>query len=324
MSVKHNETQLLDFQPTSGDFRDEVLDGLSQTPRTLPCKYFYDERGSRLFEQICELNEYYLTRTELAIMRRHTSEMATQIGPGVMLVEYGSGSSTKTPLLLDHLQDPVAYVPVDISGDHLQQTAVSLARRYPQIEILPVCADFTSDFELPLSRKKPTHTAVYFPGSTIGNLEPDAAEQMLRRIVDKCGCGGGLLIGIDLQKDLATIDAAYNDSQGVTAEFNLNLLHRINHELDGDIDIGCFAHRASYNPSLNRVEMYLVSLCDQTIEIGDSSFDFAVGETICTEHSHKYTIDGFARLAAAAGLELHSQWTDDLHHFAVLHFAVVN
>src|SRR5580692_5988855 len=191
-------------------FRD-AIDGLRTRPKSLPCKYFYDQRGSKLFDRICQLDEYYLTRSELAIMDRFAAEMGAQIGPGAMLVEYGSGSSVKTRYLLDALPDPVAYVPVDISGDHLQQTAQELARDYPRIEVLPVCADFTQDFALPRSRRAATHAAVYFPGSTIGNFLPGRAAELLRRITKMCGPGGGLLIGIDLKKDVATIEAAYND-----------------------------------------------------------------------------------------------------------------
>jgi len=316
-------TNLLDFEPAAQTFYDDVVAGLSRPERSLPCKYFYDERGSKLFEQICQLDEYYLTRTELSIMRRHAGQMAEQIGRGVMLVEYGSGSSIKTRILLDHLADPVAYVPVDISRDHLQQSADDLHRHYPDLEVLPVCADFTEDFELPVSRREPTHDAVYFPGSTIGNFQPQAAQAMLRRIVRLCGCGGGLLIGIDLQKDARTLEAAYDDSQGVTAQFNLNLLRRINRELDGDIRVQDFRHLARYNEALGRIEIYLVSRCDQTIRIGDHAFDLAEGETIHTENSHKYTIDGFADLAAAAGLTLRRHWTDPQDRFAVLHLAIL-
>lgn len=318
------EAKLLDFAPTMKTFYDDVVAGLAQRPRSLPCKYFYDERGSRLFDEICNLDEYYLTRTELSIMSRCAVEMAVQIGPGVMLLEYGSGSSIKTRILLDQLPDPVAYVPVDISHDHLRQSADDLAQLYPDIEVLPVCADFTEDFELPTSKCVPTHNAVYFPGSTIGNFQPVEAQAMLARIVRLCGCGGGLLIGIDLQKDVGVIESAYNDTAGITAEFNLNLLNRINRELDGDISLSQFEHRAHYNEVLNRVEMYLVSGCDQTISIGDRSFDIAAGEAIHTEYSHKYTIDGFAELAAGAGLTLRRQWTDRRDRFAVLHFAVLD
>lgn len=316
------ETSVLDFEPDTDTFLAEVLGGLGERPRHLPCKFFYDERGSQLFDEICGLDEYYLTRTELAIMERYGAEMAEQIGPGVMLVEYGSGSSVKTRLLLDRLPDPVAYVPVDISRDHLQLTADRLSASYPQIEVLPVCADFTQSFHLPSSNQKPTHSAVYFPGSTIGNFQPEAARKMLTQIAPLCGTGGGLLIGIDLQKDASVIEAAYNDRHGITAEFNLNLLRRINRELDGDFNLNQFQHRAFYNNELGRVEIYLVSSRNQRVTVADESFEFGEGEQICTEYSHKYTIKGFAEMATEAGLTLRRHWTDDRDRFAVLHFAV--
>ena len=305
-------------------FLNDVLAGLHMTPKQLPCKYFYDQRGSELFDRICQLDEYYLARSELVIMDRFASEMGAQIGPGAMLVEYGSGSSVKTRYLLDDLPDAVAYVPVDISGEHLQRTARELARDYPRIEVLPVCADFTGHFALPASKRPATHSAVYFPGSTIGNFLPEQAAELLGRITRLCSKKGGLLIGIDLKKDPTTIEAAYNDPSGVTAEFNLNLLVRINRELGADFDLGSFTHRAGYNDSLGRIEMYLVSRSDQTISIGDERIAFAQDETICTEYSHKYTVDEFAAIAAAAGLSLHEQWTDENRHFAVLHFAVAD
>jgi dimethylhistidine N-methyltransferase len=303
-------------------FLRDVLAGLRMTPKTLPCKYFYDARGSALFDRICQLDEYYLTRSELAIMDRFASEMGQQIGPGAMLIEYGSGSSVKTRYLLDALPDGVAYVPVDISGQHLQQTAGELARDYPRLEILPVCADFTQHFSLPASKRPATHAAVYFPGSTIGNFQPDAAAGLLCRIARLCGKDGGLLIGIDLKKEPALIEAAYNDSLGVTARFNLNLLCRINRELKADFDVGRFSHQARYNRELGRIEMYLASNAAQCVSIAGQTFAFAAGETISTEYSHKYTVDEFAAIAAAAGLELHQKWTDDDGYFAVLHFAV--
>ncbi|MCG8449364.1 MAG: L-histidine N(alpha)-methyltransferase [Pirellulales bacterium] len=324
MTESSTGTKLLDFEPPVETFYDDVVAGLSSQPRSLPCKYFYDERGSKLFDQICELDEYYLTRTELSIMSRYAEEMAAQIGPSVMLVEYGSGSSIKTRILLDHLRSPVAYVPVDISRDHLRHSADNLAMMFPDIEVLSVCADFTEDFELPVSRRESTHNAVYFPGSTIGNFQPEAAQAILSRLVNLCGCGGGLLLGIDLQKDRKTLESAYNDDAGVTAAFNLNLLGRINRELDGDIRMDQFAHRAHYNEALNRVEIALVSQCDQTLNIGHRSFDLAAGESIHTEYSHKYTIDGFAELAAVAGLTLRKAWTDPQNRFAVLYFAILD
>ena len=323
MNDSSHPTTLLDFEPATETFQDDIVTGLNSNPRSLPCKYFYDERGSQLFDEICELDEYYLTRSEISIMKKYAPEMADQIGTGVMLVEYGSGSSIKTRLLLDHLQDPVAYVPVDISRDHLQRVANDLSFAYPHIEVLPVCADFTADFDLPISKRTATHNAVYFPGSTIGNFQPRSVRAMLARIAPLCGTGGGLLIGIDLQKDVDIIESAYNDAKGVTAQFNLNLLSRINRELDGEFDVDQFEHQAVYNDEMGRVEIYLVSQCDQTATVGDESFEFADGETICTEHSHKYTIDGFAELAAEVGLTLHRHWTDDRQLFAVLHFVVL-
>jgi dimethylhistidine N-methyltransferase len=304
-------------------FLHDVTSGLRSTPKRLSCKYFYDRCGSELFDRICLLDEYYLTRAELAVMDQFAAEMGAQIGPGAMLVEYGSGSSVKTRYLLDGLPNPVAYVPVDISGDHLQQTARELARDYPQIEILPVCADFTRDFALPRSLRTASHAAVYFPGSTIGNFMPDEAVALLRRITRLCGTGGGLLIGIDLKKDVATIEAAYNDRLGVTAEFNLNLLRRINRELGADFDVDQFFHQARYNAELGRVEMYLISRQAQRVTLGGEIVEFEPGETICTEHSHKYTVDEFASVAAAAGLTLRREWTTKKREFAVLHFAVL-
>ena len=317
-------TALLDFEPETQAFYDDVIDGLSERPRSLPCKYFYDQQGSELFDQICDLDEYYLTRTESAIMARYGAEMADQIGPGVMLVEYGSGSSIKTRILLDHLEEPIAYVPVDISKEHLLASANSLSELFPGIEVLPVCADFTEPFRLPDPQRKPTHNAVYFPGSTIGNFTPKAAQKMLRRIVEICGCGGGLLIGVDLQKDRSIIEPAYNDSKQVTEAFNLNLLHRINRELSGAFRVDQFEHRAVYNADEGRVEISLVSCRDQTVDIGDASFEFEQGESIHTEYSHKYTIEGFAKMAASAGLTLRKHWTDDEELFGVLHLVVTD
>ena len=322
MSLARTITEALPVNDDSALFRRDVLAGLACDQKQLPSKYFYDERGSRLFETICEMDEYYLTGTELDIMRRFAPEMGAQIGAGVMLVEYGSGSGTKTRILLDHLPEPVAYVPVDISGEHLRRTAGQFAQDYPNIEILPVAADFTRPFPLPTSERSPSHAAVYFPGSTIGNFPHEQAMRLLQRIAPLCGSGGGLLIGIDLRKDVRVIEAAYNDQQGATAEFNLNLLYRINRELDANFELDRFGHLAEYRRDEGRIEMFLVSERDQGVAIGDQVFDFYAGERILTEYSHKYTIDGFAALAGEAGLSLHRQWTDDREYFAVLHFAV--
>ncbi len=300
-------------------FLDDVVQGLLDQPKRLQCKYFYDERGSQLFDEICKLDEYYLTRTEMAIMDKFVDEMAYQIGTEVMLVEFGSGSSIKTRKLLDALDRPVAYVPVDISEDHLLKTAATLQSNYPKTEILPVVADFTAGFELPASQVRPSHAAVYFPGSTIGNFTPEGAADLLAKIARVLGPKGGLLIGIDLQKDPELITAAYNDEQGVTAEFNLNLLHRINKELDGDIDVSGFEHNAVYNPTLGRVEISLISKLDQTVQVNGHQFQFGENEPVLTEYSHKYTIEGFAEMAKISNFSLRKYWTDTEALFAVLH-----
>lgn len=303
-------------------FRDDVVKGLSQHRKRIPCKYFYDERGSRLFDEICELEDYYLTRSELAIMERFAPEMGVRIGPGVMLVEYGSGSGTKTRILLDHLPKPAAYVPVDISKEHLLRSAGRIAADYPGIEVLPVCVDFTQPFALPRAHRVPSHAAVYFPGSTIGNFSGKEARRLLQQIAVLCDSGGGLLIGIDLRKDRSVIEAAYNDREGVTAAFNLNLLRRINRELEGDFDLAAFCHRAEYCDAGGRIEISLVSRREQIVTIDDQRFAFEAAEPILTEYSHKYSIAGFASLAREAGLALRKSWTDDGNNFAVLHLVV--
>ena len=300
-------------------FFDDVIRGLSQPQKELQCKYFYDERGSALFDQICELEEYYLTRTERKIMVANAREMAEQIGAGAMLVQFGSGSSLKTRVLLDALIEPAAYVPLDISEEHLIKTSAELRECYPDIEILPLVADFTESFELPVSKIEPSHAAVFFPGSTIGNFLPAAATQMMKTIAGILGPDGGMLIGIDLQKEPSVIEAAYNDSKGVTDEFNLNVLHRLNNELGANFDVEQFHHKATYNQQQGRVEIFVVSSCDQKVQIGEHEFQFAAGEQIFTEYSHKYTIDGFIDLASPVGFSLHKYWTDEQNLFAVLH-----
>ncbi len=304
---------------TDQSFLNEVIHGLSQPNKQLNCKYFYDEQGSKLFDQICELDEYYLTRTEIAIMQKHASEMAEQLGREIALVEFGSGSSVKTRVLLDHLCEPSAYMPLDISEEHLLKTTVQLRNAYPAIEIIPIIADFTQGFTLPATKRPYSHAAVYFPGSTIGNFTPAQANQMMRRIGKILGRDGGLLIGIDLQKDPTIIEAAYNDADGVTEAFNLNVLHRIARDLDAEINVDQFRHKAVYNQDRGRVEISIVSQANETIQVGDREFVVSKGEEIMTEYSHKYTIDEFSALAADAGFSLHKHWTDDRDYFAVLH-----
>ncbi len=293
-----------------------MLQGLQDARKELPSKYFYDEVGSQLFEQICELDEYYLTRTELSIMQAHMHEIVSLLGPNCLLIEYGSGSSTKVRMLLDALEDPTGYVPIDIAKEHLLHSAASLALAYPELEVLPVCADYTSDFELPLPGKPVLRRVAYFPGSTIGNFDREPAKQFLKQIARVCQ-SGGLLIGVDLKKDFNILHRAYNDSQGVTAQFNKHLLVRINQELDANFQLNQFGHYAFYNPGQSRIEMHLVSLKNQTVRIGDSEIAFKLGESIWTESSYKYTPEEFAQLAATAGFTVERVWTDPRQFFSV-------
>jgi dimethylhistidine N-methyltransferase len=307
--------------PAAAGFLRDVLHGLSPPNKRLPCKYFYDAAGAALFERICELDEYYPTRCELAILRRHGRHIAAELGPGVALIEYGSGSSRKTRLLLDRLHQPAAYLPVDISGEQLRRTAHGLARSYPQLEICPVEADFSHTFVLP-PLGAATRRVVYFSGSTIGNFEPPAARTLLAGIARLCGPEGGLLIGVDLKKDPCILHAAYNDGLGVTAAFNLNLLVRINRELGADFNVDRFAHYAFYNPLAGRIEMHLVSRLAQTVHLGGVTVPFRDGESICTEYSYKYSLADFAELAAEAGLAVRQVWLDDEKRFSVQYLSV--
>jgi L-histidine Nalpha-methyltransferase len=309
-------------KPSTAQFRADVLRGLRAPAKELPCKYFYDAAGSELFERITELEEYYPTRTERGIMEQCAPEMARRLGRRVLLVEYGSGSSTKTRLLLDHLADPAGYVPVDVSGEHLRRSARALAVDYPAVEVLPVCADFTRPLELPVPRKRAARRVVYFPGSTVGNFTPDETVALLRQTAALVGPGGGLLLGADLRKDPRVIEAAYNDRQGVTAAFNRNLLVRINRELGGDFVVEQFAHRAFYDAAAGRIEMHLVSRRDQWVRVGEADFFFAAGESIRTEYSHKYRRRDLHDLARAAGFAVKGTWTDGRRYFGVCYLTV--
>ena len=308
--------------PDTDQFRADVLRGLRRRARELPCKYFYDETGSRLFEQICELEEYYLTRTELAIMHRHAGEMAEALGPDSLLVEYGSGSSVKTRLLLDRLPRVAAYVPLDVSREHLFRSARQLSARYPGVEVLPLCADFTGTFRLPEPSRPPARRVVYFPGSTLGNFDPTAAAGLLSRVAGLCGRGGAMLLGIDLKKDLRVLEPAYNDARGVTAAFNLNLLARINRELGADFDLAAFRHHAPYNRVLGCIEMYLISLRAQEVHLAGEVFSFAEEESILTERSFKYDLDEFRAWVSRTGLRVEKVWVDGQQYFAVLYLTV--
>jgi dimethylhistidine N-methyltransferase len=321
MNRDSSAVALLDLEPATEDFRREALAGLSGSPRTLPTKFFYDERGSDLFQQICELPEYYVTRTETEILRRYMPEMAASIGEGAEVVGFGTGAGIKTRMLLHQLENPIAYVPVDISKQRLTDSAEALAREMPALEILPVCADYLQSLELPVPSRKPEHILVFFPGSTIGNMEPHIARDFLRRVTTLCGNNGGLIIGVDLQKPTEILEAAYNDRAGVTAEFNRNLLVRANRELGADFDLKRWRHRAIYNEQVSRVEMHLLSEGAQAVHLAGREVTFADGEKIITEFSYKHTIEGFTALAASAGFQPTPRlWMDEKKYFVVFHF----
>ncbi len=298
-------------------FLADVLQGLDGRPRTLPCKYLYDARGSALFEQICELPAYYPTRTELGILRDHAAEVAEHLGPRCLLVEYGAGAGIKTRLLLDALRRPAAYVPIEISAATLATTAQILADRFPELEVLPLCADYTAEHALPAPRRPVRRRAAFFPGSTIGNLDPGEAQDFLVHVARQMGPGGALVIGVDLRKDPAILAAAYDDPAGVTAAFNRNLLRRLQRELGARLDPEGFRHRAIWNPEASRMEMHLESRADQVIEVVGHPIDLHAGETIHTENSYKYTIEGFTDLARGAGWQPRAVWTDSRRLFSV-------
>ncbi|MCZ6778298.1 MAG: L-histidine N(alpha)-methyltransferase [Acidobacteriota bacterium] len=317
MKIQSRIIDIQDYVPEVEHFREEVLQGLGRHEKVIPCKYFYDLRGSELFEQICDLDEYYLTRTECSIMKEHVHEMAEAIGSGCLLIECGSGTARKTRMLLDCLDSPVAYVPIDISRKVLEASATELLSTYPGLEVLPICTDYTTHFEIPSSKRPPSRCVVYFPGSTIGNLSLAEARDFLKRIRKIVGRSGGMLIGVDLKKDATVLEAAYDDREGVTAAFNKNMLMRINHELGGDFQLDRFQHQAFYNEKLGRVEMHLVSMAQQTVRIDGEQIPFGQGESIRTECSYKYDLEGFARLASEADFEVRKVWTDPRKLFSV-------
>ncbi|HEY5225169.1 MAG TPA: L-histidine N(alpha)-methyltransferase [Methylovirgula sp.] len=310
--------KLQDLEPSREEFEAAVLTGLRQTEKSLPCKFFYDAAGSRLFDKICELPEYYPTRTECRILREHAGDIAALVGSGARLVEFGSGAGIKIRLLLSALDRPAAYVPVDISRLHLLAAASGLAKDFPHLAIAPICADYTLPFDLPAKAgTEPANTVGFFPGSTIGNFTPQEARAFLESARQLLGPGSSMIIGADLRKDEAVLVRAYDDATGVTAAFNLNLLRRINRELLGTFKLDQFTHRARWNGTLGRMEMHLVSRCAQIVEIGRDRFTFQDGETIHTEYSHKYTIPQFQDLAREAGYAAQAVWTDPDNLFSV-------
>lgn len=307
---------------SSTTMRDDVLTGLRGPVKAIPCKYFYDERGAELFERITTLDEYYPTRTELEILETHAADIAQRLGPGCRVIEYGSGSGVKVRILLDALDSPVAFTPIDISCEQLYDASTELADLYPAIDVQPICADYTRQVDLP-DAPGAARTVIFFPGSTIGNFEPGEAQAFLQRAARHAGANGAMVIGVDRRKDRATLERAYNDSGGVTAEFNLNLLARLNREIGTDFDVGAFHHRAVWNEDAGRIEMRLVSDRDQNVKVPDDSGGAAEvtlreGEWIVTEHSHKYEPTEFAALAQRAGWQLEHAYSDAQELFSVL------
>lgn len=308
---------LTDLHPCLDGFRNDFIEGMTQTPKELSPKYFYDDRGARLFDRICDLEEYYPTRTEMGILRDSMEEIARLFGPACRIVEYGSGSSLKTTLLLDGLASPAVYIPIDIAKEHLQDSAVRIATRYPGLEVLPVCADYTSRFDLPPSTASFRRSIIFFPGSTIGNFRPHEATDFMRRMARWCRPGDGMLIGVDLRKDPKVLEAAYNDREGVTAEFNRNILVRAQKELGARLDPEAFTHEAVYCEEQGRIEMRLVSRIDQVVRIDHEVIPLPKGEVIRTEYSHKFSVDGFKALARTAGFQPRRVWTDTAGYFSI-------
>lgn len=311
MEARHAET----IESFDDSFARGLSEGLRRAQKEIPCKYFYDAEGSALFDAICALPEYYQTRTEVALLRRHAAEIAGLIGARVEIVEFGAGSARKVRILLDALESPHGYSPIDISGAYLRGVVQRLAADYPRLRLAPLVGDFTLPLQLP-ALAGAARRAGFFPGGTIGNFTPDAAMALLRRMREMLG-GGGLLVGVDLVKDPALLHAAYNDAAGVTAAFNKNLLARANRELAADFDLDAFAHYAPYNPKAQRIEMYLVSLKRQSARLPDGMVEFSAGEAIHTEDSHKYSIESFREIAARAGFSPRAVWTDDNRLFSL-------
>lgn len=308
---------LTDLRPSADEIAADVCAGLGAAPKFLPSKYFYDARGSQLFEDITRQPEYYLTRVEIALLDACMAGIAAAIGAQAHVVEYGSGSGRKTRQLLAGLHDPVAYTPIEISPSTVLDSTRRLASAFPQIEMLPVCADFTQPVELPVPTREPRRTLVFFPGSTLGNFTADVAVTLLRSMRTTMGARGQALVGIDLDKDPATLEAAYNDAAGVTAAFTLNLLARLNREIGSDFDLDGFRHRAVYARERGRIETFLVSQRAQRVCVRGERFEFAAGEAMQVEYSHKYTEAGFAALAARAGLRVVERWNDPRDWFGL-------
>ena len=313
--MRQGEYAFYDFEPAVADMKEEVLEGLTAESKYLSPKYFYDMEGSRLFEKITQLDEYYLTRTEMSLFDSHLSEVSARVGEDLCLIEYGSGSSKKIRKLLEQLSVR-AYVPIDISNTHLQENARALHRDFPHLDVFPVCADITQPFELPPGTRGLTRLG-FFPGSSIGNFEPQQAQRFLAVIREEIGQGGVLLIGVDRKKPVDVLERAYDDEKGVTAAFNLNVLRHINHRLDTDFDLSGFEHEARYDEVEGCVKMYLVSKRHQVVEVDGSKIEFEAGECVHTENSYKYHPGEFLELANSAGFALEAEWSDSKGWFSL-------
>ncbi|MBD2102678.1 L-histidine N(alpha)-methyltransferase [Leptolyngbya sp. FACHB-261] len=310
--------KLYDLHPPLDDFRTEVLQGLQKPQKAIPAKFLYDKRGAELFDAICTLEEYYLTRTEIAILEDRATEIAELVGNGI-LIEFGSGSSQKVRILLDAMPYATTYVALDISRQHLLESCASLAEAHPGLEVIAICADYTQPLDLPeILSIKDKHRVAFFPGSSIGNLEPKEVVQFLKNTAALLQSNGSLLIGVDLKKSKDILEPAYDDSQGISAAFALNLLTRINRELGADFDLEQFGYRAFYNP-VGRIEMYIVSLKNQVVHLDGVEIPFRQDETLRTEHSYKYTVPEFQALATLAGFQPKCVWTDPQQLFS-LHY----
>jgi dimethylhistidine N-methyltransferase len=319
-SDESSSINFYDYNPEQANFYDEVINGLNSSPKNIAPKFFYDEKGSNLFDAICESADYYPTRTEMQILEQYKNEIAEHFGKNCVLIEPGSGSSQKVRILMDSI-NPKAYMPMDISKDYLRLVAEDLASEYPWLDVHAACVDYTSTFPLPECHEAARKVA-FFPGSSIGNFDPEHAVQFLQHLVTMLQFDGGLLIGVDLKKDSDTLNAAYNDTDGATAAFNQNLLARINDELEANFDLNKFQHHAFYNEKKSRIEMHLVSQETQVISINNNNFVINKDESIHTENSYKYTIDEFQSLAKQAGFIAKNVWTDSENLFSVHYFEV--
>jgi len=315
-----NPARVQRYQVDEDEFLTDVLSGLRQSPRAIPPKYFYDTRGSQLFDLICTTEEYYPTRTEKQLLEHYGERMVTAMGSDSVVIELGSGSAIKTPLLLHHMNDEAVYVPIDICESHLEQSTRRLKQMFPEQRMLPICADYMAMPTLPVSHDKDQRRVFYFPGSTIGNCTPAQSVQLLKQLASLGGDNAGLLIGVDCKKSPQILNAAYNDAEGYTAEFNRNLLLRMKNELNAQLNLNNFAHKAEYNIEAGRMEMHLVSQTEQPAMVNGETFLFEDGETIHTENSYKYTPDEFQQLAQRAGWKPKMLWSDTNNWFSIHYF----